>query len=163
MTTITQFTGSSGNTLVDAMFATAESLTVPWQERATIAGTTLANWGGPLGEGVSLTYSFADTGSTFSADYAPASNDIRDMSEEAKEAFKSGLAQWSTITNVQFEEVPETASSWGELRFFVSGSNPNLQPADTQGAEGATPTMHGAFGGFGPDLFGDVLLTPAAD
>lgn len=161
MTAITQLSGSSGNSLIDAMLATFENQSVPVADRPTTAGTTFAKWGDALGTGVTLTYSFSDASSTFSSDYGAVANDVRTLSDAAKDAFRTALGQWATVADVRFQEVMETSTTWGDLRFFVSGSNPN-QPADTGGAEASVPASFGAFGGSGADLIGDIVLTPAA-
>lgn len=158
MPEITTITGSSGNQLIDGLLATTESLNVPVADRANVAGTTAAKWGGPIGEGVTLTYSFATAGSTFVGGYGAAANDVRELTDAAKAAIRSALGEWSAFANVQFQEVGESSTSWGDLRLFVSGSNPN-QSADSEGAEAYTPSSPGTFG---PERAGDIIFTPAA-
>ncbi|MBE9137045.1 M10 family metallopeptidase C-terminal domain-containing protein [Nodosilinea sp. LEGE 07088] len=60
-------------------------------------------WGGDTGEGAKITYSFGNT-----------SGSGNDVSEIQKEKIKAGLAAWSSIANITFEEA---SNGNGQLRF----------------------------------------------
>lgn len=85
-------------------------------------------WGGPVGSGVPLTYSFpwAGGGSAVFAGYngAPYS-DLGEntaatrygLNLEQQAAARDALAQWSAVANLTFQEVADTATNVGDLRF----------------------------------------------
>lgn len=109
--------------------------TVPLSEQPLISSLLLGvKWGSATpGEGVTLTYSFRTPqtvgikpGVTQYADQAWY------LSDADKAAVRSALAKWAAVANIQFVEVPETASSQGDLRF---GGTRGLLPtliAETQ-------------------------------
>ena len=85
-------------------------------------------WGGGLGFPVTLTYSFANPGvSQYSTDYddfveywtgSNSSNFIYSLSSNQESAVRSALAQWSSVANLSFTEVSDTAGGTvGDLRF----------------------------------------------
>jgi len=141
----TTFTGSTGNPLADAMIVTAESLMVPASERPTVAGVTAGKWGGPVGSGTSLTFSFIGPSSPFAASYpAGYTSDIRSVPDDVKTAFREALQVWSNYTNVTFQEIAETSVNVGDIRIGVTGSNPNFGPG-VAGAEAVPPVYSRGF------------------
>ncbi len=81
-------------------------------------------WGGPLGTGVTLSYSFPtqwtssywDVNYAYNEPYASASafNNLH------KQATISALSKWSAVANISFVETVETPSNVGDFRFAFS-------------------------------------------
>lgn len=82
-------------------------------------------WGGAVGTGISITYSFGEVNSVWSAyrsgtepfvrGYAPLTADQRASVEQA-------LGTWAAVANISFTRVTETATNVGDMRFAWSGS-----------------------------------------
>lgn len=84
-------------------------------------------WGsGAVGSGVTLTYSFATTSSTYSYRYEWAQGSALSTTEQA--AVREALSGWAAVADITFTEVTETSSVVGELRFAES------RRVDTEGA-----------------------------
>lgn len=106
-----------------------------------VAAPDGAKWGGPAGTGATLTYSFPWATSTTAVfagydgapysdlheDRAPARYGLNDMQQQA---VAKALAQWSAVANLTFDEVPDTATSVGDLRFAGTSA---LSDGDTGG------------------------------
>jgi Ca2+-binding RTX toxin-like protein len=138
----TTFTGSSGNTLIDAMLITVETLRVPVAQRATVVGHTGAKWGGSVGTGVDLTYSFITKSSVFASDAGDAPNGIVEMSENLRQIFRSALTEWADVANVTFREVTEASTTAGDIRIGVSTTG-----VDQNGAQAGAPGYPGTASG----------------
>lgn len=78
-----------------------------------IAGT---KWGGALGSGVTLTYSFPTGVATFIQGYSEWSS-WSALSDGEQAAIRDALSMWSKSANVTFVKVADDASTVGELRF----------------------------------------------
>lgn len=152
---ITAITGSSGNALIDAMLATREVMSVSQAQRAQIVGHTAYKWGGDIGTGANLSYSFAGPGAIFDPSYPTNVADLRPMPDNVKAAFTLALQAWATVANVTFQEVPDTPSLVGDIRIGVSASNPYLGPgrSDAEAVPPASPA---------PIMSGDVWIAPNA-
>ena len=82
-------------------------------------------WGGPVGTAVSLTYSFASTGSYYStaySEYGPTTGvgepwNSWELTATQKDVVRAALAEWSSLANITFTEVTDSASKAGEIRF----------------------------------------------
>ncbi len=79
-------------------------------------------WGGGLGSGVTLTYSFPGSSAYHTTPYGEyqdagewKSYAVLSLGEKA--AVRGALATWSAVANIKFTEVADTSSSAGELRF----------------------------------------------
>ena len=95
------------------------SYTVP---TSTTLGALLdgTKWGtSSVGNGVTLTYSFPTTSSTYSYKNEWASGTVLTSTEQ--QAVRDALAEWSNVANITFTEVADTSSVVGELRFAESG------------------------------------------
>lgn len=159
----TSTTGTSGNKLIDALLAPRELLQVPVSERNEVNGVTIAKWGGPIGTGTDLSFSFFDATSIFAPTYpSQYTDDVADVSAALQTAFRTALYSWSTFVDVSFSEVVETSTDVGDIRIGVSLSNPNYLP-NSLSAEAVPPVVEGLHtgdvylaGGFdslqGPDL-----------
>jgi Ca2+-binding RTX toxin-like protein len=96
--------------------------------RYTIDGT---KWGGGLGTGVTLTYSFPGAGAAHASPYGYyTTNDewqgFSPLTTGEKAAARAGLAVWSAVANINFVETAETTTTVGEIRFGKSSSiDPN--------------------------------------
>lgn len=82
-------------------------------------------WGGALGTGVTLTYSFGNTSSVFVFDYGTEPDGIIDLTAGEKALARSALAAWSAVANIKFAEVSDTSSTVGEIRISKSSSVPS--------------------------------------
>ena len=79
-----------------------------------------AKWGTAQGQPATVTFSFAETSSTFIEGYAEPRNGFAPLSQGQREAVRAALATWEQVGNVQFVEVKETAAKEGDIRFGVS-------------------------------------------
>jgi Ca2+-binding RTX toxin-like protein len=87
--------------------------------RYTIDGE---KWGGSLGFGVTLTYSFPGASAYHTSSYGQYfdSGEWREhqtLSAGEQAAVKSGLAAWSAAANIKFTQVADNSTTVGELRF----------------------------------------------
>ena len=111
----TVFSGPTGNSLIDAMIARTDHNN---QE-----GDTGIKWGGEVGTGVTLAYSFIGPASVFAADYlSEYTDDVRALPQEVQDAYRQAFAYWSQVTNVTFIEVTETSTNVGDIRIGATGS-----------------------------------------
>lgn len=104
-------------------------------------------WGGPLGQSASLTYSFSTSSSVYNYPFFYKST-INEFRADQKQAARNILSLYTTVANLKFTEVADTAVSAGDFRFANSDSPsasaflPNGGPAggDMQfGASGVSP------------------------
>ncbi len=92
---------------------------------ATGAGRYLVDgtkWGGGLGTGVALTYSFPGTIAYHASPYGAYFNagewlGLQTLATGERAAVRSALGAWSAVADVKFVEVADTAATVGELRF----------------------------------------------
>ncbi len=87
--------------------------------RYTISGE---KWGGSLGQGVTLTYSFPGTSAYYATPYgqyydAGEWKGKQALTSGEKAAVVTGLAAWSAVANIKFAPVSDTSTVVGELRF----------------------------------------------
>ena len=110
-------TSSSSSTLV--------GLTYSQNIDALVGGSM---WGGAVGTGVTLTYSFpwASGGSaTFSGPNGNSYSSLNEQSAAVFSAFdatqqtaaRAALQSWSDVANITFQETSDTATSVGDIRF----------------------------------------------
>jgi serralysin len=113
--------------------------------------THFAKWGGPVGTGVALTYSFHNAASSYgtleSYGHPAPFADLAEPTEAVKAAIRQALADWSKVANITFTEVADTGVSNGILRFGLSGWVPDGVAGDT-----LFPESH--------ERGGDVWLSP---
>jgi Ca2+-binding RTX toxin-like protein len=76
-------------------------------------------WGGPLGDGVVLTYSFPGFDSWWAWDYEEP-DAFYALEDYQMDGARAALAAWSAVANIQFEEVEDTEEVVGEIRFAFS-------------------------------------------
>ena len=102
---------------------------------ATGAGVYLVNgtkWGGALGTGVTLDFSFQTYNSYYLTDYS-AYNEYNDgsglLDTGEKAAIRAVLAIWSSSANLNFREVTDSANVAGELRFAYTQQNSGNEAA----------------------------------
>jgi serralysin len=76
-------------------------------------------WGGGLGQGVTLTYSFPSGTAYRDPDYSYGNEwgQWLSLSSEERVAVRDALAIWSRFANVRFYEVADNQTTVGELRF----------------------------------------------
>ena len=126
-TEITDITGTTGNATIDALLGTKESLMVPVEQRADLVGQSTAKWGGVVGTGAELTFSFFDGSSIFPDGYNQQYvESIGVMPASLKEHVRAALDMWAMVADVSFTKVAEDGATVGDLRIGVSLSNPNL-------------------------------------
>lgn len=87
--------------------------------RYTISGE---KWGGGLGQGVTLTYSFPGATAYHTVPYGQYADSGEWLGKSSltsgeQAAARAGLATWSAVANIKFVEVADNASTVGELRF----------------------------------------------
>ena len=111
----TTYTASSGDELIDSLIRTQK-------------------WGGSVGQGVELTYSFPWTTSdtaTFlgpddNFDYSLTNEHLADerfgFDADQREAFRQALGAWADVADIAFSEVDDTPSSVGEIRIAFSSA-----------------------------------------
>jgi Ca2+-binding RTX toxin-like protein len=91
-------------------------------------------WGGGLGAGVTLTFSFPNLGFWEPNNYGVA-NDInewtnmRALSDAERFAVRLALGVWDNYANINFVEIADTQFSVGEMRFAYSNTLPNHESA----------------------------------
>ena len=78
-------------------------------------------WGGSSG-GTVVTYSFPSTNASWSADYGDEviPNQFAELSPDSYAKVTAALQTWSSVANISFQRVPETANSVGDIRFAYS-------------------------------------------
>ncbi len=118
-------------------------------------------WGGAVGTPATITYSFPTAGSVWEAGYGSGEqiSGLRFFDAAEQAATRTALAAWARVANVTFVEVPDTASSVGDLRFARSSAlgrdvaGVGYAPdRDTQGGDVWLASDY---------LLGSVLSTPA--
>jgi Peptidase M10 serralysin C terminal/Matrixin len=67
-------------------------------------------WGAGLGQGVTLTYSFASPQS--------ATEKIRTLTNTEQDCIFAAIKSWASVANITFREVNETTSTIGDVRFI---------------------------------------------
>lgn len=100
-------------------------------------------WGGGLGSGVTLTYSFPNLGfwnpNGYGTNNGPDEwTNMRALSAAEQAAVRSALAVWSRFANITFTEIADTQNSVGELRFAYSDTLPNNESAHAYFPSGNT-------------------------
>jgi serralysin len=87
-----------------------------------------AKWGGPVAQGVTLTYSFPKKGSFWSTDTAtgygpmtgngePWSSSFRGLTSGEQAVVETALRAWSKVANITFREVADKKAIVGDMRF----------------------------------------------
>lgn len=99
---------------------------------ALLSGT---KWGGGVGSGLTLTYSFPSygsswsTASTSSGGYGsntgsgePWGNNLTPLNAQQQSAFAQALQSWAAVANISFTQVADTASQVGDIRVAFSAT-----------------------------------------
>jgi serralysin len=76
-------------------------------------------WGGAYGSGVTLTFSFPGGNAWHVGGYAEF-NSLYQLSRTEKDAVRAALAEWGAVANITFNEVGDTKSVVGDLRFGIT-------------------------------------------
>lgn len=129
--------GISGNTQIDSL----------------IHGT---KWGGALGAGTTLSYSFLTSSSQFAVNYSYDNEYLNAfvLTAGQQSAAIAALAEWSSVANISFSKITETSSQVGVLRFggysgmdpdyaawaYLPGSTPSAGDVWLGATTGANPT-----------------------
>ena len=80
-------------------------------------------WGGPVGTGDRITYSFPEMGAVWVADYSEENEPTRSfqpLNPAQRAGVQQALADWARLANLEFVQVSETAGEIGDLRFATS-------------------------------------------
>lgn len=78
-------------------------------------------WGGDIGSGVSLTYSFTDYASTFN--YAAAGmSELKLMTQTQQLAAQNAMQAWADVANITFSQVSESTTLAGDIRWSATTS-----------------------------------------
>jgi len=113
-------------------------------------------WGGGLGTGVTLSYSFPEGTASFTQSYGGGGDAAEwnagwhPLNATQQQAFKTALSTISNTANITFVEFNDNATTVGEIRIAMS------QEVDTEGSGGWAyfPTPHPSAG--------DIWLSPDA-
>jgi Ca2+-binding RTX toxin-like protein len=94
----------------------------------------MSRWGGSIGSGATLTYSFPDADSTWSTSIATGYGSPSDQSQEphnseyhglapsGQAGVQAALAAWASVADISFVQVADNTSSAGDLRFAFTGT-----------------------------------------
>ncbi|SIS18500.1 Ca2+-binding protein, RTX toxin-related [Aquipseudomonas alcaligenes] len=76
-------------------------------------------WGGAVGTGTSLSYSFITSSSRFASNYSYDNEYLASftLTSGQQSATIAALAEWSAVANISFSKVTETSSQVGTMRF----------------------------------------------
>ena len=77
----------------------------------------LYKWGGALGTGANLTYSFGTANSIYASGYSEPTNGFAEFSSHQKAQTRLALEFWSDVADLTFTEVTDSASVAGDLRY----------------------------------------------
>jgi Ca2+-binding RTX toxin-like protein len=121
-------TPTSNTVPVSAIDVTSTGIAI-----SVLSGT---KWGGGLGTGVSLTYSFPTGNAYFVQGYGSGEFNAWSQTTAAEQtAIRYALSVWASVANIGFTQVPDNASIVGELRFaltkmsdFAHAYNPSSNP-----------------------------------
>ena len=105
----------------------------PANSQNTDALLSLIKWGWATGTGVTLTYSFpwAAGNATFAAPPGAASYSLANeqnatyhygLNATQQTAAQAALQSWADVANINFQQVPDTASNVGDIRFAFSSA-----------------------------------------
>ncbi|MFZ6649383.1 DUF4214 domain-containing protein [Undibacterium sp. TJN25] len=124
--------------------ATSSSISAVKQSGSVLIDALIhgLKWGGSLGSGVALSYSFPWTnGDTVFLGYNGSSgystldeaNAVLHygLNVQQQQAASAALQAWANVANIQFSQVTDTASNVGDIRFGFTSAN-NLSSIGTQ-------------------------------
>ena len=105
-------------------------------------------WGGALGTGTSLTYSFGTSSSVYASGYGSGepTTGFGEFSADQKTATRNSLDYYAKVANLTFTEVTDSSTVAGDLRF----------------AKSSVPSTAWAYLPSGSPLGGDVWVGPSA-
>ena len=100
---VTSFTPNSGNSNIDAI----------------VSGE---KWGGAIGTGISITYSFPTSGAVWQSPYSSSNEPTGFTTFTAAQAasFRAQLQAWANVANINFLEVADTPTLVGDIRVAMS-------------------------------------------
>jgi serralysin len=109
-------------------------------------------WGGPLGTGISITYSFPASGSVWKSPYSPNNEPtgFTALTTAQAAAFRAELQAWANVANISFVEVADTPTLVGDIRVALS---PAVQ---------ATGSFGWAYFPSSSPVGGDIWFNPAS-
>jgi Ca2+-binding RTX toxin-like protein len=132
-------------------------------------------WGGSLGTGVTVNYSFPTFGSAWStveyAGYGPPGgystpfgyvlgepywSGYAPLSASEQADFEAALSAWAEVANITFVEVSETSSDVGDIRVAYSGA----VTSSTAAAWAYLPYWYSGFSGAADGVSGDIWVDP---
>jgi serralysin len=119
-------------------------------------------WGGPVGSGISITYSFPTSGAVWKTPYSPENEPSGFTVFTAAQAtqFRAELQTWANVANINFVEVADTPTVVGDIRVAMS---PALQATGSFGWAYFPSTL--AEGGdiwFSPSSMSGVVPVPGS-
>lgn len=109
-----------------------------------------AKWGGAIGQGVSLTYSFPTSNSVYSYVGFPDSKSA--FSAEQQTYAINAMNKWANVANVTFSSKTESSTNAGDIRWSNTGD------ATLAAAAGYSPGVYS----FLQVLTGDIWINPYA-
>jgi Ca2+-binding RTX toxin-like protein len=85
-------------------------------------------WGVGVSSGVTITYSVPSAGATWKSGYAETST-FTPLPSDQVLMFKRAMQTWADVANINFVEVPDNATSSGDIRIGYSQSVPSVNSA----------------------------------
>jgi Ca2+-binding RTX toxin-like protein len=100
-------------------------------------------WGGGLGSGVNLTFSFPNLGFWNDNGYGQGNDadewtNMAALSDAEQFAVRTALGVWDNYANINFTEIADSQVSAGEMRFAYSSQLPNFESAHAYFPSGNT-------------------------
>ncbi len=89
-------------------------------------------WGGVLGTGVTITYSFPTSKTNWQVDYGAGDDEpsaLIAFSAAQQKGFKAALQSWSDVANITFTQIPESSTNVGDIRAANSSVLSNTDAA----------------------------------
>ena len=119
-------------------------------------------WGGPLGTGISITYSFPTSGAVWKPSYSPNNEPagFTAFTTAQATAFRAEFQAWGNVANINFVEVADTPTVVGDIRVALS---PAVQATGAFGwAYFPSPSAVGGDIWFSPSSMSGVVPVPGA-
>ena len=139
----------------------------------------MSRWGGALGTGATLNYSFPNANSSWSPDLIsgyglttdptqePHNSQYHGLTPAGQAGVQAALAAWASVADISFVQVPDNAGSAGDLRFAFTGT---MSATTWAYAYGPAPTSYAGdvwlnynlattdFASFAPGTIGSEVL-----
>ena len=122
-------------------------------------------WGGGVGTGATITYSFPGYGAVWPSGYSYDNEPLHGFSPldaDQQAAVRTALHAWSSLANIAFVEVADTSGSVGAIRFGQSDAVPTAQAYPPGGSASSGDVWLGpdiaAKGDYAPGTYDNATL-----